>query len=49
MKKQSWWDPSRYIQHIHVDESCVDDPYAREILERAQLPWDVIAKGDDPA
>lgn len=49
MKKQSWRDPSRYLRHIHVDESCVDDPYTQEIIQRAQLPWDVIPAGEEPA
>lgn len=43
----SWRDPSRYIQKIHVDKQCVDDPYTREILTRAGLPWDVV-EGHQP-
>lgn len=48
MKKRSWRDPSRYIKEIHVEETCLDDPYTREILERAQLPWDVVPEGEPP-
>ena len=48
MKKISWRDPSRYIRKIHVEESCLDDPYTGEILARAQLPWEVVAEGQPP-
>ncbi|SHO46896.1 SPL family radical SAM protein [Desulfopila aestuarii] len=48
MTGRSWRDPSKYIQKIHVDASCVDDPYTREILERANLPWDVVNEGEQP-
>lgn len=48
-KGQSWRDPSRYIRHIHVEESCLDWPQTREILERAQLPWSVVGDRQFPA
>jgi spore photoproduct lyase len=48
MNIKSWRDPSRYIREIHVEESCLDDPYARQIIERAQLPWNVVPDGGPP-
>ena len=41
--QHSWKDPSRYLQHIHVEESCLHLAYTREILDRAGLPWSVVA------
>lgn len=49
MKKQhSWKDPSLYLKHIHVEESCLDLAYTREILDRAGLPWSVVADRQEP-
>jgi spore photoproduct lyase len=31
-------DPSVYVSSIHVEESCLEHPYAREIIERSGLP-----------
>lgn len=42
MNKRTWKDPSRYINRIYVEESCVDLAYTREILDRADLPWSVV-------
>ncbi len=39
---QSWADPSRFIQQIHVEESCLDMAYTREIIERSRLPYTVV-------
>jgi len=47
-KKRSWKDPSLYVQEIHVEESCMDLDYTREILDRAHLPFTVIADREDP-
>jgi spore photoproduct lyase len=41
-RQNRWVDPSKYIQHIHVEESCLDIPYTGEILKRSGLPYDVI-------
>ena len=50
MMKHSYGDdPSRYIRHIHVEESCLDLPYTREILHRCQLPYEVVRDREDPA
>ena len=46
--KRSWSDPSRYIQKIYVEESCLDLAYTQEILRRADLPYDVIADRSEP-
>lgn len=45
---KSWADPSLFVKHIHVEESCLDLPYTREILERARLPYTVIPDYQDP-
>ncbi len=46
--KQTWKDPSLYVRQIHVEESCLELAYTREILERAALPYTVIADRTDP-
>ncbi len=48
-RKQSWQDPSLYVRQIHVEESCMDLPYTRQILERAGLPVTVIADRAEPS
>lgn len=48
MKTNSWKDPSFFIKKIHVDETCLDLPYTREILERAALPWEIVKEGEQP-
>jgi spore photoproduct lyase len=47
-ERHSWRDPSRYLQHIHVEESCLDLAYTREILERANLPFSVVPDRQAP-
>ncbi len=47
-KLQSWADPSLFIKQIHVEESCLDLPYTREILQRAQLPYTVVPDYQEP-
>ena len=44
----SWRDPSRYIQQIHVEQSCMDLDYTKEILARAKLPFTVIDDRGEP-
>lgn len=46
--RHSWKDPSRYLQHIHVEESCLHLSYTQDILERAGLPWSVVAERQEP-
>ena len=45
---RSWKDPSLYIRQIHVEESCLELDYTQEILERAALPYTVVADRQDP-
>jgi spore photoproduct lyase len=45
----SWKDPSRYIEHIHVEESVMNLDITRNILQRAGLPHSVIADRADPS
>lgn len=37
-----WRDPSTYLRHMYVEESCAGDPYVQEIIDRAQLPTQVV-------
>jgi DNA repair photolyase len=41
-------DPSRYVRYIHVEESCLNHPYTREILEHSGLPFDVVPERGEP-
>jgi len=46
---QSWKDPAKFIKQIHVEESILHSPYTEEILERAKLPYTVIADRGEPS
>ena len=48
MSRKTWKDPSIFIRKIHVDETCLDDPYTQEILARANLPWETVKEGEQP-
>jgi spore photoproduct lyase len=49
MSRQNFWvDPSKYIQHIHVEESCLDIAHTREILACAGLPFNIIKDKQEP-
>lgn len=48
MKKKSWRDPSLFIKKIFVDESCLKEQYTQEILNRAELPWEIVKEGEPP-
>lgn len=48
MNNRTWKDPSRYINRIYVEHSCVDLAYTREILDRAALPWSVVPDRQKP-
>jgi spore photoproduct lyase len=48
MHRHTWKDPSRYINKIYVEESCLDLEYTREILGRANLPWSVVPDRQPP-
>lgn len=37
-----WADPSQYLERIFVEKSCQDNPYAMEIMEKADLPVSVV-------
>ena len=45
---RTWKDPSIYVREIHVEESILSLDYTQEILERANLPYKVIADRTDP-
>lgn len=45
---RSWKDPSLYVRQIHVEESCLELDYTREILERAALPYTVVEDRHGP-
>ncbi|MDR3630742.1 MAG: DNA photolyase [Desulfocapsaceae bacterium] len=42
-------NPAGFLQHIHVEENCIDLPYTREILRRSGLPYAVILDRAEPA
>ncbi len=48
MSEQSWKDPSYFIDSIYVEESCIDLPYTKEILGRAQLPYSLVPDRERP-
>ncbi len=48
MGKKSWKDPSIIIDKIYVEESCVDLPYTKEILNRAKLPYTIVPDRGKP-
>lgn len=43
-----WSDPSKYVKWIHVEESCLDLPYTKEILDRCGLPYSVVPDRGEP-
>jgi spore photoproduct lyase len=45
----SWQDPSLYLKKIFIDRSCTNDPYAEEIIGRADLPVTIIDEADCPS
>ncbi len=48
MNKKTWRDPSRFIDSVFVEESCLDLEYTKEILDRAKLPWSVVPERGTP-
>lgn len=48
MSRQSWKDPSYYIDKIFVEESCLDLDYTKAIIKRANLPVSVVADRGKP-
>ncbi len=48
MRKKSWKDPSYYLRKLYVEESTLAFAYTREIIERAELPWQVVPDRDAP-
>ncbi len=48
MKKKGYGDPSSYINRLHVEEECLDHPYAKEIIKRSNLPLHIIKDNEVP-
>ncbi|MFH0781030.1 MAG: DNA photolyase [Pseudomonadota bacterium] len=46
--KQSWKDPSRYINRLFVEESCFHLDYTQEILARSKIPWTIVSERQKP-
>lgn len=44
----SWKDPSLYVEKIHVEESCMELESTRDIIQRAGLPYEIIADREEP-
>lgn len=42
--KKSWADPSVFVKNIHVEESCAELPYTREIVEKSGLPYTIVTE-----
>lgn len=47
-QKTSWADPSKFINHVFVEESVFDLEYTQQILKRAQLPFDIVEDRTKP-
>lgn len=45
----SWSDPSKFVKQIHVERSCFQLDYTKQILERAALPYTIIEDRGAPA
>lgn len=48
LERRPPWDPSRHINHIYVEESCLDEEFTRDILSRAECPWSVVPERQKP-
>ncbi len=44
----TWKDPSRYINRLFIEESCLELDYTQDILARAKLPWTVVPERQKP-
>lgn len=44
----SYGDPARFLTRLHVAEDCLDLPYTREIIHRANLPVTVVSERGTP-
>ncbi len=44
----TWKDPSRYIDWIYVEQSCLELPATKVVLERAGLPWRIVPEREKP-
>ena len=42
----NWLDPSRYLTHIYLEQSCAEDPYAQQIIKRAGLPFSILSESE---
>lgn len=47
-KSDRKWDPSRHINHVYVEESCLDEDLCREILGRVGCSWSVVGERQKP-
>ncbi len=48
IEKHTWRDPSRYINKIFVEESCLELSYTQEILARTKIPWTLVPERQQP-
>lgn len=48
MTKLTWNDPSKYIDKIYVEESCLEIDYTHEILHRTRLPYSIVKDKEKP-
>ncbi len=43
---KDWSDPSIYLKHIYIENSCANNPYTAEIVERAGVATSLVAEDD---
>ncbi len=46
--KKGYGDPAAYITRLHVEEECLDHPYAKEIIKSSHLPLRIIRENEIP-
>ncbi len=44
----TWKDPSRFINKVFVEETCLELDYTQEILARTKLPWSIVQERQKP-
>ncbi len=48
MMKKTWADPSRYITHLHIEESCIELPLTKNIVSKSGLSYTVVSDRHEP-
>ncbi len=45
---KGYGDPAHYITRLHVEEECLDHPYAQEIIKNSNLPLNIVRNNEVP-